>query len=60
MPAIDGLFVRSKRRQADSQYFEGGMDLFANHQFSFATGASAAAHQLHHSQRNSNAKTSKN
>jgi hypothetical protein len=28
--------------------------------FSFATGASAAAHQLHHSQRNSNAITSKN
>jgi hypothetical protein len=32
--------------------FESRIDLFAHHQFSFAPGPFAAAHQLHHPQRN--------
>jgi len=48
---MDNFFARSAGKQTRSS-FEGGMDLFANHQFGFATGASATAHKLHHPQRN--------
>jgi hypothetical protein len=53
MPAIsmDYFLARRAGKQTRSS-FEGGMDLFANHQFSFATGGSATAHKLHHPQRN--------
>jgi len=49
--SIDYFIARSSGHETCSS-FESRMYLFADHQFSFATGASATAHQLHHPQRN--------
>jgi hypothetical protein len=53
MPSISMNYVLAR---SSSQETSGGfarrMNLFADHQLRFATGASAATHQLHHPQRN--------
>jgi hypothetical protein len=48
---MDYFITRSTCHETGGS-FESSMYLFADHQFRFATSASAAAHQFHHPQRN--------
>jgi hypothetical protein len=48
---LDYLIPRGTSHQTCGS-LESRMNFFADHQFSFAPGTSAATHQLHHPQRN--------
>jgi hypothetical protein len=53
MPSIsmDDVFARSAGHEAGGR-FERRVNLFTDHQFGLAAGATAATHQLHHPKRN--------